>query len=234
MNFGFSEHTDLQIWSGSVRVRVGFGSGSSMNPAALIRTKASFHYPTSLFQINEVAVTTSRLPNRETFLEWNEFCLVLQKLIHTCQGWKRPLLDDHYPHLCAVILELPQNESLICQQVRHMSNKTMSRILRDTLYDYARENLALVNIYIKQPVVTKILRDQRIPIIWFVANCGGILGLCMGFSIVTVFEVFHCLFKFILSKFKCCVRCCDSVNNMSSSAGNCCPKTGAWTSYSKT
>ena len=172
-------------------------------------------------------MTTSRLPNRETFLEWNEFCLVLQKLIRTCQGWKRPLLDDHYPHLCAVILELPQNESLICQQVRHMSNKTMSRILRDTLYDYARENLALVNIYIKQPVVTKILRDQRIPIIWFVANCGGILGLCMGFSIVTVFEVFHCLFKFILSKFKCFIRCSDRMNNMSSSAENCCPKTGA-------
>ena len=61
------------------------------------------------------------------------------------------------------------------------------------MYSYARENLALVNIYIKQPVVTKILRDQRIPVIWFVANCGGILGLCMGFSIVTVFEVLHCL-----------------------------------------
>ena len=27
----------------------------------------------------------------------------------------------------------------------------------------------------------------------FVANCGGILGLCMGFSIVTVFEVLHYL-----------------------------------------
>ena len=69
----------------------------------------------------------------------------------------------------------------------------MHQILMKNLYNYARENLALVNIYIKQPVVTKILRDQRIPVIWFVANCGGILGLCMGFSIVTVFEVLHCL-----------------------------------------
>ena len=67
------------------------------------------------------------------------------------------------------------------------------QVLTENLYNYARENLALVNIYIKQPVVTKILRDQRIPVIWFVANCGGILGLCMGFSIVTVFEVLHCL-----------------------------------------
>ena len=92
---------------------------------------------------------------------------------------------------------------------RHMVNSTVSKLLRDTLYNYARENLALVNIYIKQPVVTKILRDQRVPIIWFVANCGGILGLCMGFSIVTVFEVFHCVFKFFISKIMSC-RCCDS------------------------
>ena len=61
------------------------------------------------------------------------------------------------------------------------------------MYLYARENLAKVHIYIQAPVVTKIVRDQRIPIIWFVANCGGILGLCMGFSIVTVFEVLHSL-----------------------------------------
>jgi len=44
-------------------------------------------------------------------------------------------------------------------------------------------------------VVTRIVRDERIPVIWFVANCGGILGLCMGFSIVTVFEVLHYLFS---------------------------------------
>ena len=65
-------------------------------------------------------------------------------------------------------------------------------------------------------VVTKILRDQRVPIIWFVANCGGILGLCMGFSIVTVFEVFHCIFKFFLSKLFFC-KSCDSATSL------CCP-----------
>ena len=54
-------------------------------------------------------------------------------------------------------------------------------------------------------VVTKILRDQRVPIIWFVANCGGILGLCMGFSIVTVFEVLHyiCRSIFLTCNFPC-------------------------------
>ena len=64
------------------------------------------------------------------------------------------------------------------------------RLIR-LLHKYARENLLLANIYIKDPAVTMILRDEKIPVIWFVANVGGILGLCMGCSLVTVFEVLH-------------------------------------------
>ncbi len=46
----------------------------------------------------------------------------------------------------------------------------------------------------QDPVVTRIKRDQKIPIIGFVANTGGLLGLCMGFSLVSAFEiVYHCL-----------------------------------------
>ena len=76
------------------------------------------------------------------------------------------------------------------------------RSLVKQIFQYSRDNLALVNVYIKNPVVTKIRyftycadhtqlyltyrRDQKIPVIWFVANSGGILGLCMGFSMVTV------------------------------------------------
>ena len=69
----------------------------------------------------------------------------------------------------------------LCRQFQPNRNSSADhKILLKNLYNYARENLALVNIYIKEPVVTRILRDQRIPVIWFVANCGGILGLCMG------------------------------------------------------
>ena len=48
-----------------------------------------------------------------------------------------------------------------------------------------------MNIYIKDPSVTQVKRDQRVPVIWFVANIGGILGLSMGCSLVTVFEILH-------------------------------------------
>ena len=48
-----------------------------------------------------------------------------------------------------------------------------------------------MNVYIKDPAVTKIKRDQKVPLIWFVANIGGILGLTMGMSLVTIFEILH-------------------------------------------
>ena len=48
--------------------------------------------------------------------------------------------------------------------------------LEEDIFQYAKKNLAVVNIYIKEPVVTQIMRDQKIPIIAFVANTGGLLG----------------------------------------------------------
>ena len=63
--------------------------------------------------------------------------------------------------------------------------------LEDLLYFYAKNNLVLVNIYIKDPVVTKIWRDEKTPVIHFVAYTGGLLGLCMGFSLVSLFEIIY-------------------------------------------
>lgn len=45
---------------------------------------------------------------------------------------------------------------ILCKQI-HKNSKELA----NTLERYARDNLALVNMYIKPPVVTKILRDQR-------------------------------------------------------------------------
>ena len=68
--------------------------------------------------------------------------------------------------------------------------------LQENVFRYAKENMALVNVYIKDPVVTRIKRDQKITIIGFVANTGGLLGLCMGFSLISAFEI---LFHFLIS-----------------------------------
>ena len=50
-----------------------------------------------------------------------------------------------------------------------IENSTDEALL-GAMFTYARQNLALVNIYIKPPVVKRIMRDERIPVIWFVAR----------------------------------------------------------------
>ena len=67
--------------------------------------------------------------------------------------------------------------------------------MEDILYIYAKNNLAVVNIYIKEPVVTNIWRDQKTPAINFIAYTGGLLGLCMGFSLVSLFEILYYALK---------------------------------------
>ena len=59
---------------------------------------------------------------------------------------------------------------------------------------YMRENTALVNIYLKQPYCEKISQNEHSTLSTLVANIGGILGLCLGASIITIVEiVWHCL-----------------------------------------
>ena len=58
----------------------------------------------------------------------------------------------------------------ICPNIRNSSllNPILFRLngtilkLRDELFVYARDNLAVVNIYIKDATVTKIRRDQKV------------------------------------------------------------------------
>ena len=43
--------------------------------------------------------------------------------------------------------------------------------------------------FIRQPFATRIKVDEHFSIIDAIANIGGIMGLCMGFSLVTLVEV---------------------------------------------
>ncbi len=141
---------------------------------------------------------------------------MIRKLRSSCRTSKNITLEEQYPDLCRLLMNLPNacdqrndrskvnstdssNErpedpsvvlSYIFSEGQLTSSADLLRLLA-LLHRYARENLLLANIYIKDPAVTLIKRDQKIPVIWFVANVGGILGLCMGCSLVTLFEVVH-------------------------------------------
>ena len=61
--------------------------------------------------------------------------------------------------------------------------------LSEAMYQYASENLAFVHVFIQSPYVTKIQRDVAMTLISYIANMGGLLGLCLGFSLISLIEI---------------------------------------------
>ena len=63
---------------------------------------------------------------------------------------------------------------------------------------YGKENLSLLHILIQSPYITKIKRDVAMTFTSYVANTGGLLGLCLGFSFISGVEILYW----------CCYCCC--------------------------
>jgi hypothetical protein len=113
----------------------------------------------------------SRNFNKEIFTRRPEFCLLYEKLQKTCKSWKQEALTMKYPDLCSTIVKVKEsivicpvrfaNTSVILDPILFRLNGSLLK-LRDELYLYARDNLAVVNIYIKDATVTKIRRDQKV------------------------------------------------------------------------
>ena len=66
-----------------------------------------------------------------------------------------------------------------------------NKTLINELYKYGRKNLAFIHIFIQNPFITKIQRDVAMTFTNYVANTGGLLGLCLGFSFISVVEIFY-------------------------------------------
>ena len=75
---------------------------------------------------------------------------------------------------------------------------------------YAKENMAMVSVYIREPFVEVLVVDEDTSIMDFISSVGGLLGLCMGFSFVTVGEICYFLYLGIFSKM--CKSMKDSVS----------------------
>jgi len=74
--------------------------------------------------------------------------------------------------------------------------------LRQEVHNYAKKNLAKVNIYIKDPYVAKYVTGEKITEMSFVGTVGGILGLFLGFSFISAIELVYIF----------CIRsCCKNI-----------------------
>ena len=173
-------------------------------------------------QENPVVVSSYSFPNN-MFLSSYEVVELIRRLHMSCNaknkmyGPRRPLLDEQYPQLCPFIDQIPKKILTIELTAYHFfSSLNMSEYdlgqFKKQLLDYASRNLVRINAYFDSPYLSKFHTDevhifvimifivvvfghQVMSLTTFIANIGGTLGLCMGFSFVSLVEVFIFLFS---------------------------------------
>lgn len=91
-------------------------------------------------------------------------------LFRTCNSEKRTFLDSKFPTLCRNIERVSHSVEIylrqkLCEDLKWEPRKWVVdminvRNLEEDIFLYAKKNLAVVNVYIKDPVVTRIMKDQ--------------------------------------------------------------------------
>ena len=167
--------------------------------------------PACKVQENNNQMSFAPYPQRENFFYQKLFCDVASHIWQvTCQNTNRKFfMDKKQPNLC---LELKQFEEYFgnTTSCEHWptnyftNNDTPNENLATELYQYGRNNLAMVHVLVQSPYVTKMKRDVAMTFTSYIANTGGLLGLCLGFSLITGFEMI----------FWCCCCCKEFQKNI--------------------
>lgn len=175
-------------------------------------------------QENEFKVSLQNFPN-EIFADSEDFLLVIKKLFWSCldkktkYGFKRPGMEKKYPKICPFFDKYLYTEinSSIMAEIENISQElfdgqieTLYKLLEEKMnetdlesfklriLDYCIENLVLMSVSMAKPYMTVYQTDIVMSWSTFVGNLGGSLGLCMGFSMVTIAEiVYYTLIKHI-------------------------------------
>jgi len=151
--------------------------------------------------------SSSIFPVESIFPKHQFFCLTLFKVARICNDSNRAnvfetSLDRAIGITCNEIL-FANNTIKMCSKSKIVPNSTViqqnSKIV-NFLFKYAKNNFAVLNVFIKDPFYTLIKRDEQVTLISFLGNAGGLVGLFMGLSVVSIFEIFYHIFNFILLK----------------------------------
>ena len=165
--------------------------------------------PACKVQENNNQMSFVPYPQRSNFFHQKTFCDTASHIWQvTCQKKNRKFfMDKNQPKLCLELGKFKEyfGNTTSCEYwpTNYFKKKyAPNERLVTELYQYGRDNLALVHVQIQSPYITKMKRDVAMTFTSYIANTGGLLGLCLGFSLITGFElVFWC----------CC--CCREFKN---------------------
>ena len=144
-------------------------------------------------QVHHIRHSSTRFPPKGTFYGTDDFLLLTKKIQKSCRpegsrfADKRELIEKAYPNICSYFsdsVNKAENEN-----VWNVENDKMEDFIK-LMRKYAEDNISKLKIFITTPHVTEIVRDERMSLTTLISNIGGILGLCIGFSAISVAEIF--------------------------------------------
>lgn len=171
-----------------------FGTYNKLNSTDR-RTTNKQCLPACVDQSNEVVVASTSHPNLH--IRATVFCTAVGKMIANCNvTYKAEAMAEVYgPDACGLV----SNRTLTgtaCdasnpyQQTDYFMDLTaVDERLKDVVLEYTRDNILSMEIFFADNAVTKVVKDEKLSFIWYIAAIGGILGLCMGMSVITFFEL---------------------------------------------
>ena len=94
---------------------------------------------------------------------------------------------------------------IYCQRNSHISSKTFKILIDNKIsinfyiqtadeklwYNAFEEDIAVANFYFSKPTTMEYRRSVHMELIDLICQFGGIFGLCLGFSMVSLFELFY-------------------------------------------
>ena len=149
--------------------------------------------------------TVSAFLTEEIFSQTADFCLALSKVLRICNNLYKAKIFKPTIEQAEMTCEKIQNSNQtikLCADIGKpnpdiiQSNPNLSKFI----YAYAKQNFALLQYYIKDPYYTLIKCDEQISTISFIGNAGGLMGLCMGLSLISIFEMVYHFINFCSAK----------------------------------
>ena len=151
-------------------------------------------------QLMTVTLTQATYPNSHAFDKTKEFCYVLKKLIRSCNGDRRDSLIEEYPGICDNVLAVEDSVTTCPIDSKKIN---LTKELKKSIVNYAKENIAKVNIFLKDPFVKRYIREEKITENTFIGTIGGLLGLFLGFSFISGAEIVYLIALSIYDTMTC-------------------------------
>ncbi|XP_023342991.1 uncharacterized protein LOC111712571 [Eurytemora carolleeae] len=142
------------------------------------------------YQTEQLLISQGLYPSKYSLsLRQNSFCnIVLKVRDEICANeFRRRSFEHENIGECAKYQRYPN----LCKNTSTFETTELDQDILDAVAVYSKKNIASVKIFIGETYHTQLYRTKAITELQMLGNAGGLIGLCIGFSMISIIEVFY-------------------------------------------